>query len=301
MINNLKVRAFVGLIFSTIFWGLSYVFSKGLIEAEMNNITIIFFRSLIATACLVTIMVATKKVQFIRREHLKTVLLLSLFQPFMYFIFELASMRYNSATLTSLIISLVPLFVPFALWVVEKEKIKPQIYAAILMSIVGVSVILLSGDGTVKLMTNPVGVLLAVCAVTCAVMYNIVARRITKHYNALVITTYQNAIGFVLFLPLFLFFEHGKMSEIPFNPQTITSLLLLGVFCSAIAYMFYLNSIKYLGVMVSTLTNNISPIYTVIGAFLLFGERLFALQLLGVAITVGSLFVGTYKRKESKK
>ena len=211
-------------------------------------------------------------------------------------------MKYNSATLTSLIISLVPLFVPFALFITERIKVESKSYIAIVMSIVGVSIILLAGHSAEsKLTTDPVGIVLAVTAMLCAVVYSIIARKLTRHYNALVITTYQNVLGFVFFAPIFIITEFGQMSEIPLNSENVTSLLLLGVFCSAFAYLLYLNSIKYLGVVVSTITNNISPIFTVIGAYFIFGERLYPLQILGIVITVGSLFIGTLSKKRSIK
>lgn len=291
--KKIKLKAFIGLVFATIFWGMSYVFSKGLIEAEMNNVTIIFFRSLIASVCLGVIVIISKNFKLIKKEHIKTMILLSFFQPFLYFIFELYSMRYNSATLTSLIISLVPLFIPFGLFLTERIRIQGKALIAVVISIIGVSIILLSGSGTAKELTsNPLGVVLALSAMLCAVTYSIIAKKITKHYDALIITTYQNVLGLIFFSPIFLIKEYGNMSEIPLNQSTITSLLLLGVFCSAFAYLLYLNSIKYLGVIISTLTNNISPIFTVIGAYFIFGERLYPLQILGIVITVSSLFIG---------
>lgn len=297
--DRVKVKAFIGLLIATFLWGMSYVFSKGLIEAEMSNVTIIFFRSFIASVTLITVMWFTKSLQMIKKEHIKTMLLLSVFQPFLYFIFELYSMKYNSPTLTSLIISLVPLFIPFALYVTEKIRVEPKVYIAIVMSIVGVSIILLAGGSLDNLTSNPIGVLLALLAMVCAVVYGITARQITKHYSALVITSYQNTISVIIFTPIFLITEFDTMSQIPLNSDTITSLLLLGVFCSAFAFMLYLNAIKHLGVVVSAITNNITPIFTVIGAYFIFSERLYPIQILGIAVTVSSLFVGTLFRKKT--
>lgn len=294
------MKAFIGLLIATFLWGMSYVFSKGLIEAQMNNVTIIFFRSFIASVTLVSLMLVTKSFKIIKKEHIKTMFLLSLFQPFLYFIFELYSMKYNSPTLTALIISLVPLFIPFALFVTEKIRVESKIYVAIIMSIIGVSIILLAGDSLSHLTSNPLGVLLAFLAMICAVVYGIIARRITKDYSALVITSYQNILGLILFTPLFFIYEFDSMSEIPLNQDTITSLVLLGVFCSAFAFMLYLNAIKHLGIIISTITNNLVPIFTVIGAYFIFEERLYPIQILGIVITVSSLFVGTLFRKSSK-
>lgn len=299
--DKVKIKAFIGLLIATFLWGMSYVFSKGLIEAQMGSIPIIFFRSLIASITLISIMWLTKSFQIIKKEHMKTMLLLSLFQPFLYFIFELYSMKFNSPTLTSLIISLVPLFIPFALFITEKIRVEPKVYIAIVMSIVGVSIILLAGGSLDNLTSNPLGILLAFLAMICAVVYGIVARQITKHYSALVITSYQNMIGFVLFTPIFFITEFDTMSQIPLNSDTITSLLLLGVFCSAFAFMLYLNAIKHLGVLVSTITNNITPIFTVIGAYFIFSERLYPIQILGILITVSSLFIGTLFRSKGNK
>ena len=268
----------------------------------MNSITIIFFRSMIASVCLISFMLLTGNFTKIKKEHMKTMLLLSLFQPAFYFIFELYSLQYNSATLTSLIISLVPLFVPFALFVTDRIRVMTRTYIAIAMSIAGVSIILLSGGTDAsQLTTDPIGVVLAFCATGCAVMYSTIARKITVHYNALVVTTYQNIFGFIFFAPIFFAIEHDNLSSIPLNSSTITSLLLLGVFCSAIAFMVYLNAVKHLGVMISTITNNISPIFTVIGAYFIFGEKLFPVQIIGIVLTVSSLFVGTFSRNSEQR
>lgn len=298
--ERVKINAFIGLLLASALWGMSYVFSKSLIQTDMGNITIIFFRSFIASVTLLLISGATGKLQRIHREHLKTMFALALCQPFAYFIFELSSMIYNSATITSLIISMVPLWIPFVLFVVEKERVAVRSTVAVVVSVGGVVLVLLGG-ADVSLMTSPLGLLLVFSAMSCAVAYSMIARKLTSHYNALTITTYQNIIGFVLFLPLFFVFDYSDFSWSVFSASACSSILMLGVFCSAFAYLFYINAIKYFGVVYTTMFNNVSPIFTVVGAFLMFGERLVALQFLGIAITIAGLFIGSGSKKSNKE
>lgn len=300
--NNKKIIAFIGLFIAAILWGLSYVFSKGLLEANMGSITIIFIRSLIASVCLLLLMLVTGNFTIVKKEHWKTMILLSSFQPFLYFIFELYSMKYNSATLTSLVVSTVPLFIPLLLFIFEREKVSFRIFFGILISIVGVSIVLLTGSqGISSLMTDPTGLILAFFAVLCAAMYSITSRKLTKHYNALVITTHQNIIAFVLFTPIFFIVDFEGFDKIPLNQSTITSLLLLGIFCSAFAYMLYLNSVKYCGVIYSSMVSNLSSVFTVVGTYFMFGEKLTIFQMVGILVTLSGLYLGTFHSLIKKK
>jgi drug/metabolite transporter (DMT)-like permease len=71
----------------------------------------------------------------------------------------------------------------------------------------------------------------------------------------------------------------------------------LGVFCSAIAYWLYAQSLQTLGVAISAIFINFIPVITAIAGFFLLGDRLHPIQWAGAGLV---LFGVTLARTEKR-
>lgn len=280
-------------VIATIFWGFSFVWSKQLLEV-MNSVSIIFFRMIIASITLYSLGKITGLFKKVERKDLKHFFIISLIQPFLYFLFELSSIKYNSPTLTALIIAQIPLFIGLINLIFNKQKLSVNVTLGIAISLIGVGMVIVGGSDA-SLMATPLGIFLSICAMACAVTYNFRVTKIVKKYNPLTITTYIHSISFLYFLPLFFIFEWGNISQMTFTAPIILSIFSLGILCSAIAFLFYIYGVKDLGMVTSSMINNLSPAITAIGIFIIFGEQLSAIQISGIAVTIAGLSVGVIK------
>ena len=128
--------------------------------------------------------------------------MLALFEPFFYFLGESFGLTYVSATVCSVLISLIPVFATIGAWLIFKEKLRVINYAGIIISFIGVLVFLLNKDGSISY--NLKGLALLLFAVLSAVGYNLTLSRLVGKYSPVYIVNVQNMIGATLFLPLFM-------------------------------------------------------------------------------------------------
>lgn len=298
---GIKTKSLLGVIFADVMWGLSYVWS-GKLLLSMSPISIISIRTLIAVFTLGLFVLFTRQSMKIhtKRDGF-TLALLALFQPVVYFIFEMNAIKLSSPTFVALIMCCVPILVPLEMYITEKIKPNPRLKYGIAISVIGVVAIIM-GDNAEhsQLIKSPLGVVLAIGGVLCATGYTIVVRRLTNRYSPITITAYQNIFGLLFFIPIFFVFDYQNFLQIEFTAETIRSLIILGVVCSTLAYLFYVNSIKNLGASTTTLINYLSPIVTAIGAYFIFSERLLPIQILGIVVTIAGLIYGTSAIKSKK-
>ncbi|HHY64716.1 MAG TPA: DMT family transporter, partial [Clostridiaceae bacterium] len=80
---------------------------------------------------------------------------------------------------------------------------------------------------------------------------------------------------------------------------SILNLLFLGVFCSALAYVFYLGGIKILGPVLPSSLLNLIPVVTIIAGVVFLNETLSVYQAAGSILIIGSLTILSIYRTRS--
>jgi drug/metabolite transporter (DMT)-like permease len=105
---------------------------------------------------------------------------------------------------------------------------------------------------------------------------------------------WQSVFGFLGFLP-FALTEHSRwiMPGLPVMFHTV----FLGIFCSAMAYWFYAQSLQTLGVAISAIFINFIPVITAIAGFFFLNDRLHPIQWAGAGLVIfGVTLAMTEKR-----
>ena len=100
--------------------------------------------------------------------------------------------------------------------------------AGLTFSFFGVGLVVL--NGSFKFDASPPGVGLEFIAVFAAIAYSLVLKNLVSRYNTLSIIAYQNIIGIVLFLPIWLIFEFKDFTQRPFHPEAFRAIILRAVF-----------------------------------------------------------------------
>ncbi len=278
-----KLRVHLLTLLAMLFWGISFVWSK-VVFKTYTPVTTIFFRLTISVIFLFLFMLVTKSMEKIKKKDYKYFLFSAIFNPFLYFLGENFGLQQVSASLASVIIATIPVLTPFIVLFFYNEKITRINIAGLVISFIGIMLIVLSD--TNQLQGNFKGILILFLAVFSAIFYTIFVKKLSRTYQAVTIIAYQNLLGVVMFLPFVLLFDLNSIVHKRPDFETISSLLMLGIFASSAAFIFFAGAIKNLGIIKTNLYTNSIPVFTFLFAFIILGEDITILKTTGLLMVI---------------
>lgn len=286
--NIKKIIYFFPLIYASI-WGMSYIWTNQLLGFGFEVATIVLSRLVISATFLFSFLFIFRMYERIKKSDIKWFLLLAFFEPFLYFICETNGLRRTSPTISAVIISTIPLFVPIAAYYFYREKLTVSRFIGTLVSIGGVCLVLFHQGAETILSVS--GIILLMAAVTCAVMYNTILKRLSASYNPVTIVATQNLIGAIYFVPLFFTLEGEGFMHISIGWPQLQPLLMLSIFASSIAFILSVYTIKTLGMNRASVFSTLVPVMTAVFAFFLGVEDLTLIKMLGIGCVIGGLIL----------
>ena len=294
--KNSKVLTYILISLSVVFWGISFILTKELFltEEHMTVTILIAMRLAIATLVMLPTLAITRNLEPIKKGDLKWFLLLALCEPFIYHLCETSGVQLVSGSLASVVIATIPLFVPFGMWVAYRKHISLQLIVGVVLSLGGVFILIAGGE---SLQGNAKGLLFLAGAVVIAVVYTLLLVKIVGHYRPLTITTWQNLIGLIYFLPLMLAFDGSHLPLLSYSPKMLLILLTLGICCSTLAYAFYNLGVRVLGASEACIFNNAIPVFSLIAAILIGQETFSWLKVLGIVIVIAGVILAQFEPK----
>ena len=298
--NNNKIPTYILLTLASVLWGISFILTKELFLTEMHMTvtSLIALRLAIASVVMFPVLIISHQLQPIRRQDLKWFLLLALCEPFIYHLCETSGVQCVSGSLASVVIATIPLFVPFGMWIAYRERISLPMIIGVVLSLIGVGIMLLGGEG---LAGSIRGMLFLSGAVVIAVVYTILLVKIVDHYRPVVITTWQNLIGLIYFLPLVFIFDGGEVMQLSWSPRMLLIILALGILCSTVAYACYNHGVRRLGASEACIFNNTIPIFSLIAAILIGQEYFSWAKVVGIVVTIAGVVIAQNPVNSKKK
>lgn len=275
-----------------IFWGLSFIWSTQVFN-YLNPTTTIFFRLIISTIFLGSLLLLFGMFEKIEKKDLKLFALAALFEPFLYFIFESYGLLNASPVVSSAVIATIPLFTPIAAFFFLNERLTSWNIVGFIISFFGVIFMLLNKN--LELTVSLKGVIFLFSAVIVAVAYSISLRKLTLLYKPLTITFVQNVIGMIYFIPMFFVMEKITPSDIMSIGNYIVPLLSLGVFASSVAYTLWAYAFSKLGAAKANIYSNLIPVFTAIFSCIIIGENISIQKILGILLVIGGLILSQLK------
>lgn len=275
-----------------IFWGLSFIWSTQVFN-YLNPTTTIFFRLIISTVFLGSLLLLFGMFEKIEKKDLKLFALAALFEPFLYFIFESYGLLNASPVVSSAVIATIPLFTPIAAFFFLNERLTSWNIVGFIISFFGVIFMLLNKN--LELTVSLKGVIFLFSAVIVAVAYSISLRKLTLSYKPLTITFVQNVIGMIYFIPMFFVMERVTPSDIMSIGNYIVPLLSLGVFASSVAYTLWAYAFSKLGAAKANIYSNLIPVFTAIFSCIIIGENISIQKILGILLVIGGLILSQLK------
>ncbi|HCI55525.1 MAG TPA: DMT family transporter [Bacteroidales bacterium] len=294
----MKYLKIYGAIFLTmIFWSFSYIWFK-MANENFKPFTIIFLRLLFAAVILTIFLLIRHEFVPIKREDRKLFLILSIFEPFLYFIGESNGLTYVTSTTGSVIISTIPVFVAIAVWIFFKQRLRIINYAGIILSFAGIVVFVVDTGGALTF--NIKGLLFLGLAVFSATGYNILLERLVGKYNPVFVVNIQNIIGIILFSPIFLFTDMKNFFSTPHTLKSFVPILELAIFASCCAFVLFAWSVKQIGVVKVNPFSNFTPVLTAVFSYFLLGNTLTLQNIVGMIIIICGISL-TQIDKHNKK
>ncbi len=275
-------------ILGMVFWGFTFVAFKFAYES-FQPISIIFLRLFVSIFFLFGFAFALRRLQRIKKKDQRWFLLMALFEPFFYFLGEAFGLTMVTATVGAVLISTIPLFVPFAAYLIYKEKLTLMNRIGLVISFAGVLLVVMAkSEG---LAAEPKGILLMFVAVFSAVAYTMVVKRLADDYNPITITAYQSFYGLIMFIPLFVIVELPDLDIRAASAESLWAVSYLGVFGSGICFILLTIGIRELGAAKANVFGNLIPVVTAIVAYLLLKESMTAMKIGGIFVVILGLLM----------
>lgn len=272
MDNSKTLMATLAALFAQVIFGLSFMFTKIALDFA-SPLTVIADRYIVAFFGLTAVMLISRKtVRF--GKNLWKVVVMSLFQPVLYFVFESYGISMTTSAFSSIMISLIPVVSMLSGIFVLREIPSPMQYVFMTLSVLGVVIMALVGksDGTV----TTLGIILLFGAVISSVIFNISSRKISKEFTAFERTYAMTVIGLIVFLSIS-FVENIE------KPIAVVSSFMSPRFCGAVIYLGFVSSVvaflllnyanTHLPVAKTTVFSNITTVVSVIAGVVFLNEK----------------------------
>ena len=291
-----KSVIYIASIFAILLWGMSYLWTDKLINLGIPVFYFVFVRILIAGLILFLFNTASSRIKRIQRQDWPKFIMLSLCEPFIYFICETYGLKETgSPTISAMIIATIPIFSVGAGILFFKEKINVINIGGIIMSLVGIVLVAMSRG---NLGENFIwGIILLLIAVISEVGHASFTKSLSGTYSSQIIVMYQFLIGSVFLFPLFLWKGLDNFdAELYLSVDFWHPLLCLAVLCSSLAFTLWVGTIKNLGVAKSSIFSALIPVVAALIAWLIGRETLNTRQWIGIAISAVGVILSQYTK-----
>ena len=269
--KNKTILATLAALGAQVIFGFSFMFTK-IALGSASPLTVIADRYIVAFVGMSIAMIFTKTKLKVNKGIWKLVLM-SLFQPVLYFLFETYGIEMTTSSFSSIMIALIPVVCMISGIFLLKEVPRPMQYVFTALSVMGVVIVALAGnaDGTVK----PLGIALLFGAVLSSATYNITSRKISGEFSAIERTYAQTIIGLLVFTVI-AFFENidepQKLVIYFANPQYFLAIFYLGIVSSVVAFILLNYANTHLPVAKTTVFSNITTIVSVTAGAIFLNE-----------------------------
>ena len=281
-----------GLGISLIF-GLSFMFTKTALDT-FRPMELIAYRFAIA-AMVITLLVATRAIRIrFKGKPILPLIVLSFFQPIIYFICETMGVQLTSSSQAGMMIALIPIFVTIMAVIFLGERPNIMQYLAILLSVGGVVFILVfSGDFAPT--GDFIGMIVLMGAVLAGAVYNILSKRYSKVFTPVEITFVMMWVGAIVFNLIFigqqlmgLAPDQANLSQLSFS--SLLPLLYLGILSSIVAFFMFNYMISKIPASRASVFTNLVTIIAILAGIIFRHESFYWYQMVGGLMIIAGVW-----------
>jgi drug/metabolite transporter (DMT)-like permease len=296
--NNHIVQGILLAIAATLLWSGNFIISRA-VNADIGPISLAFYRWLTATIIIAPF--AWKKIKveknlvLANKRYFFFVSLtgIALFNTFVY----IAGHTTSAINMALIGTTSSPIFATLLAFIFLKEKVGQFRLIGMLICIAGI-VLLISNGSLEKLAAFHFtkGDLWILAGAFAFAIYNVLVRKKPSAISATHFLLILFGMGTLMLFPFYV----GELFLLPatrWNPTLIGSILYLGAGTSAIAFLCWNMAIQKLGAGRTVLFGNLIPVFSIIEAVLILGEKMSTAHLISGTIVILGLTIANIKSK----
>ena len=278
-------------------WGSTFVFTKLLLLSGLSSAHIFTLRYILAYVLLLLFSLARKKGQCWLTESWRDELILfgmGVTGGSLYFLAENESMNYTTTTNSSLIVSSTPLLTAALVGLFYRSERMNRVQTiGSLIAMAGVVVVILNGRFVLHL--SPIGDALALTAALCWAFYSLMMIQVNKRYDELFITRRVFLYGLLTIIPYYIIVPGMPPLDVLARPAILVNLFFLGIVASMLCFLIWAWAIKKIGAVAATNYVYVSPVVSVVFAWLILSESITPFFLTGAALILVGMYLADRK------
>ena len=295
---NSTIRALMMLVIGILAVSLAAVFIRLAQEENVPSLVIAGGRLLVATILLIPIIIQRAdyraQIQTVSRQDALLILLSGIFLS-LHFVTWISSLEYTSVLISGVLVTTSPI------WVVLKSRLSWGVILGLGMALVGGIIIATPSGGTITPPTadNPfLGGILAVLGAMAVAVYLIIGR---KMRGKIALTPYIFMVYGVGAITTMLVILITNTPFLGLSSAGYGWVILMAVMPQLIGHTSLNYALGYLPATIVSLSTQTEPIFSAIGAFLIFGELPSWAQGLGGAIVLIGVVSATISNANHNK
>lgn len=197
----------------------------------------------------------------------------------------------TTASNTSVIMAMTPIFIALMSIFLKHEKITWAGWMGIILSFVGFYLVITQQNGTFGFSLNRArGDLMIFAGNLCWAYYTVMAKPLLERMSPFKLTAITMAAGAAFFLP----FSAKDIMHIPWTIVSFKAWAMLcysALFAISICYIFWYASVKRVGSSKTAIYGNITPIFSIIFAYIILSEKMTFFQIVGALIILTGVYM----------
>ncbi|WP_151746492.1 DMT family transporter [Acinetobacter soli] len=288
-VQKYPVKLYACIALTVLCWGYSPIgVHSALMAYRPEQIALLRF---ILASLFLLVLVAKKGIQPLKIKDLPALGILGIFSVTLHHLLINAGQQYVSAVASSILSQSIPLFTLLISAFVLKQRIQLKQWGCILLGLVGAVLVITADRGVEPPSLYSLFIVLA--AVAWAIYFNLY-KKFALNYDVLSMMCYVIWLGT---LPLLLFSSHLPQAVMAASWQANLSIVLLGIFPSALAHVLWGSVLKTLPLTQASSFLYCTPLVAIALGLIMTGERPSLGVLIGGAVIIMSLIIMNYIKK----
>jgi drug/metabolite transporter (DMT)-like permease len=224
-------------------------------------------------------------------RHWKLLALMSIPSICIFNTFIYTALQTATTTNTVLLNAMTPIFIGVTARIAFGVRMQRLQVAGVLISLAGLMFIITHGDWSALAgLTFTRGDIWTLGAALAWAIYSVMLRLRPMQMAPLTFLTAIIAIGLFLLLPFYLW-ELSVKGGFELSAASMASLAYVCIFPSVLAYIFWNHGVDQVGANRAGLFSHLMPVYSILLASILLGERLHVYHLIGIVLIFGGILL----------
>ncbi len=276
------------MILAALFWAMNFPFIKIALR-EFSPLGFNGIRLFLASFIMILVLLASGEGFALSKSDLLKLMVLGIIGNTFFQLFFIHGINWTTASNTAIIMALTPVFIALLSVLLRHEKIHRIAWIGILVSFIGFYFVITKTGAFHFSWQNMKGDLMIFLGNFFWAVYTVLSRSLLKRMSVLKFVSITLAFGALFYLP----FSVRDIVQLDWNGLSFKSwagLVYSALFAICISYIFWYSSVKRVGNTKTAIYGNITPVLTIIFAYIFLSERITLLQAGGTLI----ILLGVY-------